>query len=249
VLEANYLDQSILDARAHLNFFGMGELVETSNLTDLAISGNGFFTVRDSVQNIFYATRDGAFQLDDSGHLVDSNGYRVQGFTDGSLTVMGDIIIDANGAPGATVSSFDIDWEGMIDVVLSDGTELVRGQILLQEYQDLQALAPAGNLLYANVAAAAPLFSQGTPGTYGLGILFSGTLEVPYAAPFLQLEPQTGFRLYVSSLESEATVQASSDLKNWIDVGQVAGGVMDDAEFFDTNAPAPKARFYRLRLN
>ena len=48
---------------------------------DVAITGEGFFQVMDSDGNIFY-TRAGNLQLDNnSGNLVDANGYTVLGVT------------------------------------------------------------------------------------------------------------------------------------------------------------------------
>ena len=81
-VELSQFDQNILDVRQHLNFFQQGPVVATTNYTDLAILGDGFFTLRDPLHNVFYATRNGAFQLDPTNRLVDSSGYRVQGIAD-----------------------------------------------------------------------------------------------------------------------------------------------------------------------
>ncbi len=66
--------------------FTQGTLTSTGSNTDLGISGNGFFRVRDSANNVDYVTRSGDFRLDDKGYLVTSEGYRVQGLNDGSAT-------------------------------------------------------------------------------------------------------------------------------------------------------------------
>lgn len=50
----------------------------TGKSTDMAIQGNGFFTVMDAEGNIFL-TRDGSFDLDANGNLVTSMGYKVLG--------------------------------------------------------------------------------------------------------------------------------------------------------------------------
>lgn len=51
----------------------------TGRVLDLALVGNGFFTVNDGVSNHY--TRDGAFQLDDTNRLVmGSTGYSVAGW-------------------------------------------------------------------------------------------------------------------------------------------------------------------------
>jgi len=50
----------------------------TNNPTDMAISGNGYFMVKNG--NDAYYSRAGAFQWDKSYNLVNSNGYMVQGW-------------------------------------------------------------------------------------------------------------------------------------------------------------------------
>jgi flagellar basal-body rod protein FlgG len=55
-----------------------GEVVQTSNPLDLAISGKGFFVVQDEFGNN-ELTRDGKFRISDDGFLVNSTGMRVIG--------------------------------------------------------------------------------------------------------------------------------------------------------------------------
>ena len=66
--------------------FAQGTLTTTGAKTDLGISGNGFFRVRDPGNNLDYATRAGNFRLDQSGFLVTSDGFRVQGLFNGSAS-------------------------------------------------------------------------------------------------------------------------------------------------------------------
>ncbi|MBC2606011.1 flagellar hook-basal body complex protein [Pelagicoccus albus] len=66
--------------------FTQGGLSSTSQLTDLAISGEGFFLVEDPKDSTTqFATRGGDFRIDDQGYLVTSGGMRVQGLTGGSI--------------------------------------------------------------------------------------------------------------------------------------------------------------------
>jgi flagellar hook protein FlgE len=58
--------------------FSHGSVVETSNKYDLAINGDGWFSVVDSIGENFY-TRAGNFQKDRDGNLVDTNGNYVLG--------------------------------------------------------------------------------------------------------------------------------------------------------------------------
>lgn len=57
--------------------FQQGEITDSDNLTDFALQGNGFFTI--SKDNKDYYTRDGHFQVDASGYLIDDSGNYVKG--------------------------------------------------------------------------------------------------------------------------------------------------------------------------
>lgn len=55
-----------------------GEIIQTSNPLDMAISGKGFFALKNDEGNI-ELTRDGRFRISDEGFLVDINGRKVLG--------------------------------------------------------------------------------------------------------------------------------------------------------------------------
>jgi flagellar hook protein FlgE len=59
--------------------FTEGTITQTGNPLNVAINGNGFFQVQ-SGSGIAY-TRDGAFHLDNTGHLVTASGAEVMGFS------------------------------------------------------------------------------------------------------------------------------------------------------------------------
>lgn len=122
--------------------------------------------------------------MDTNGYLVTAGGQQVQGYSDAALSNLGSIKIDATGAPstadpGATVSSFIINSQGQINVTLSDGTNFTRGQVLLQNFQDPQALVNEAGNLYSNQANAGPMTAApGAPGSNGLGQIQSGYVEI-----------------------------------------------------------------------
>lgn len=60
--------------------FSQGSLETTTESTDLAIGGNGFFIVSPAGEEIAYYTRAGNFRFDEDGYLVDPHGYRLQGW-------------------------------------------------------------------------------------------------------------------------------------------------------------------------
>ena len=175
------------------NQFTQGAVSRTGVQTDLAVSGDGFFIVRDPISGGDFASRSGDFRIDENGFLITNRGFRVQGFNNAGvvpadLTSRGDIQIDMGTppasltvAPGATISSFSIDNEGIVQVRLSDGNQYIRGQILLQNFRDPQALMKEGGNLYSGIANAGPVGAGGAPqapGTSGLGRIQSGALEL-----------------------------------------------------------------------
>jgi len=112
--------------------WSQGSVENTSNPTDMAINGKGFFMVEDNTGSAFY-TRAGEFTFDREGYLVNPEGLFVQGFAvsavaaDGTITLGSieninvpaestappqatttftlDINLDAGAAPGDTFAS------------------------------------------------------------------------------------------------------------------------------------------------
>lgn len=72
--------------------YSQGNLVETSNPLDMAISGDGFFVVQTG--NGPELTRDGRFKISDDGFLVNDQGNRVIG-RNGAISV-NDLVLDKN---------------------------------------------------------------------------------------------------------------------------------------------------------
>ncbi|WP_255574085.1 flagellar hook protein FlgE [Austwickia sp. TVS 96-490-7B] len=91
------------------NLFSQGGLQVTNQTTDVAIQGDGFFTVEKAGANFF--TRNGAFNFDTDGNLVTSNGSYVLGYmyapggrvaatnsqADQAAAMAGNVMLDKNG--------------------------------------------------------------------------------------------------------------------------------------------------------
>ncbi len=162
--------------------FAQGALQSTGVTTDLGISGRGFFIVEDATSGTVYATRDGAFRLDDNGYLVTQGGLRVKGLTGTPPSAVGDIRIGQNLPAGAQLQSLSIDRTGNVIEFYSDGTSATNNQVQLQNFNDTSALMREGNNLYSALTAAGPLgggILQGSnnPGEDGLGSIQAGVLE------------------------------------------------------------------------
>ena len=59
--------------------FAQGSFESTSEPTDLAIGGKGFFMVRSQDNNANYFTRAGQFRFDKEGRMINPAGYVLQG--------------------------------------------------------------------------------------------------------------------------------------------------------------------------
>jgi len=95
-----------------------GSLITTGNSADLAIQGNGFFILTDGVKTGY--TRDGSFQLNANGTLIDpATGFRIQGFVADDQG-----FIDTNEAP--TDISIPLGGTG---IVRSTSTALLIGNL------------------------------------------------------------------------------------------------------------------------
>ena len=76
--------------KANRQQFGQGNLIQSANTLDLAISGDGFFAVKPDVDSVkVNFTRNGGFLVDNDRFVVDSNGSHLQVYpVDGSGAVV-----------------------------------------------------------------------------------------------------------------------------------------------------------------
>jgi len=192
-VQASQIGSGVKIAGINVNF-NQGALSTTGQATDLGISGDGFFLVRDN-SGVNYATRDGNFRWDDSGALVNSMGMNVLGLTGDHTTApstnMGPIRRDDSPtATGATLQSIAIDRTGSVVQFYSDGSNATVGQVLLQKFSQPSSLMKHGDGLYTSLNNAGPtggLFTGaaltvGTAldykaGNNGNGTIEAGTLE------------------------------------------------------------------------
>ena len=98
--------------------FNDGSPQSTGKNTDIALSGNGLFVVKDGTQT--YYTRDGAFEFDAQGNYVlPGSGYLVQGWNavEGVLTTTGpttNIVVPAGRTMEAAATT-EIDYTGNLN--------------------------------------------------------------------------------------------------------------------------------------
>jgi flagellar hook protein FlgE len=161
------------------NNWNQGSLVTTGVNSNLAVSGNGFFLVKDPVSGNVFATRDGTFKLNNADQLVTDKGAIVQGYDSSSLSTIGNLTVNITGSSStAAIQSYTIDAQGHITVQQADGTNFICGQVLLQGFSDPQMLVSQGNNLYSNLTSAGPTTATAVaPDSNGLGSIQSGALE------------------------------------------------------------------------
>ncbi|QTN30285.1 flagellar basal-body rod protein FlgG [Rhodoferax sp. AJA081-3] len=140
--------------------FAQGNLQQTSNNLDIAIQGNGFFQLTMPDGTIGY-TRDGAFQIDNQGRMVNSGG----------LPLSGGITVPAN----ATAISVSPDGTVSASIPGSTAPQNI-GTIALASFINPPGLEPKGQNIYAESAASGQP-NAGTAGANGLGTLMQGFVE------------------------------------------------------------------------
>jgi flagellar hook protein FlgE len=243
-IDVSQVDDEILARRQRMNFFIQGQLQQTGNALDCYIAGwRGMFIVRDPQSNRMFATRYGAFHLDSAGRMANAQGFRLQGMD--SVSGPGDLAIDGN---GQVVMRFEIDQQGHINVTLTNGTTLMRGQILLQDFADPHSLAREANYLYSNIENALPKFPNGgtTPESNWIGPIDSGFVEIIQLEPGIQIPPPNTTRISISEFNNGGWMETSSDFKNWRRLPFSFTADIGEISFLDPNSGSSAPVFYRI---
>lgn len=137
-----------------------GNLQQTGNSLDVAISGAGFFQVLQADGTTAYS-RDGSFQLNSQGQIVTASGYVVQP----AITVP------------ATAISITISRDGIVSALSSgSSTPTQIGQLQLASFINPGGLQSQGENLYIETASSGSP-STGNPGSNALGYLNQGYVE------------------------------------------------------------------------
>lgn len=140
--------------------FTQGSLQQTGNNFDIAINGQGFFQILLPDGTTAY-TRDGSFQLDNQGNVVNSSGYLLQP----SITI-----------PPNTLT-VTVGNDGTVTALVSGSTSPTQvGTIQLANFVNVGGLQARGeNQFLETASSGAPQVNQ--PGTNALGTTNQGFLE------------------------------------------------------------------------
>jgi len=181
--------------------FSEGSLKQTSNQLDIAITGQGFFRVQLPDGTDVY-TKNGAFKIDNTGTMVNSDGY----------TLIPQVVIP----PDATNVSIGAD--GIVTVVQAGQTQATQiGQINTTNFINPAGLHSVGNNTYVETdSSGQPV--EGTPGLNGLGVLRQGFVELSNVQLVVELTDLiTGQRAYDSNSKvittSDQMLQTTNNIK------------------------------------
>jgi flagellar basal-body rod protein FlgG len=145
---------------ATARLFTQGNLQQTGNSLDMAVSGQGFFQVQLPDGTTGY-TRDGSFHVEGNGALVTSNGHPVQP----AITIPAD-------AQTITVGS-----DGTVSVVKAGSAAATNvGSLQLVTFMNPAGLQAIGQNTYVETSASGTP-TTGTPGTSGRGTIQQGYVE------------------------------------------------------------------------
>jgi flagellar basal-body rod protein FlgG len=140
--------------------YTQGNLDHTGNALYLAVQGRGFFQVLRPDGTLGF-TRDGSFQVNAQGQLVNSSGYTVQP----AITI-------PNGAQSITVAA-----DGVVSVqVAGQSAPTQVGNLQLADFINPAGLQDVGGNLAVETAASGTA-QTGNPGLNGLGTLVQGSTE------------------------------------------------------------------------
>lgn len=153
---------------ANVNFSAVTGIYTTEDPLNVAIEGNGFFTVQVAGRELY--TRNGNFYLDTEGRLVTGDGYFVLDSEQKQISVNGDI---------DKISKLSILKDGTIEAILADGTTKEYGKkIGITTFINPKGLQKEGNSCYSATPNSGDPVIDVPGGANGAGILNCGALEM-----------------------------------------------------------------------
>jgi flagellar hook protein FlgE len=148
--------------------YAQGLIANTSNWSDLCISGNGFFEVSDGTR--LYYTRDGSFHVNAAGDLVSLQDLQVQS-TAGAPINVNSVTPDA---PGTYWVAYRVDTDGTLYGLDDNNAEKAIATLHLATFSNKDGLARQGNNLYmAGPEVGTVTFNDTNPEMFGQVVDYS----------------------------------------------------------------------------
>lgn len=161
--------------------FALGPIEQTGSSLDVAINGDGFFTVVSPDTGETSYTRAGEFRIDSSGFIKTAYGDRLQVFpvdSTGAIssTTLQDCQMPTANAAGADFAGVNISAKGEVAVSYADGSSEVIGVVSIAKFLSPQGLRQLGGSTWsATGLSGTPTYAA--PGTGQFGSLLSGSVE------------------------------------------------------------------------
>lgn len=168
--------------------FTQGTLQSTDKTLDLAIAGDGFFSVRGQPprQDLTF-TRNGAFSVNANREVVDTLGAKVQLLpvdangvaTSTNAADMFDFVLPAADPadPAELLTNISINNEGVVSATFSNGNQINVGALAMASFSAIEGLRPVGDAHWQSTGSSGPpQINQAANGP--LGQVRSGSLEL-----------------------------------------------------------------------
>jgi len=167
--------------------FTQGTLEATDKALDLAIVGEGFFVTRgEPPSSAVTYTRNGAFEVNAYGQVVDSIGSTLQllpvnssrKLNSAGLEDTKDFVLPSGTSQGSSppLANVSIGNDGLVTATYTDGTSEELGRIAMASFTTQEGLRPVGDAHWQSTGdSSIPKIDSATNGS--LGSIRSGALE------------------------------------------------------------------------
>jgi flagellar hook protein FlgE len=161
--------------------FSLGAITTTSAALDVAVNGEGFFTMKSPLSGQTLYTRNGNFAMDPNNFIVDATGNHVQTLpvdASGNVTsaIPQDTQMPATNAAGSPLSAVAVKDDGSMVASYGDGSIQTIGKLALAIFALPTGLLQTGNQSWQSTGISGAA-AYGSPGTGHLGKVLSGALE------------------------------------------------------------------------
>jgi flagellar hook protein FlgE len=95
-----------------------------------------------------------------------------------NLSIKDAVVTKVASSTTAEIQNISVDGAGKVNIMLTDGTQYSRGQVLLKKFTNEQALSKQGSNLYSNLQNAGGNKEWGVAGSDGYGRVEAGALEL-----------------------------------------------------------------------
>ena len=161
--------------------FSLGPIEQTGSALDVAITGDGFFSIRNPNSGATLYTRAGSFSMNGTGNIADTDGNLLQVFpVDASGNITGTTLSDAKipstNSSGAQFAGVTIDNTGLVSASYADGSVEPVGNVALASFLAPTGLKKVGSANWESTGISGAA-SYGAPASGQYGALLSGSLE------------------------------------------------------------------------